>query len=216
MQRPKRITLAPSALDADGVALSQTPAAGGVQSLTLAGALVTNGVAIMGTGQHITVASDGIDTTRVFTISGTDWHGTAITETITGVNAGTVAGVKNFKTVTGVTVDDDTAGAITVGVNGVCESQWVPLDIYDEFNVGIGVVLNPGVLTYTVEHTFDDVFATGFEPSTAATFNHATLAAQSSSADGSYVSPPVAVRLAISAYTSGSAILQIVSTGDGY
>jgi hypothetical protein len=214
MQRPKRITLSPTASDPNGIALTQTPAAGGVQSLTLAGVLVSGGVATLGAPQHVDVSSTGADTARVFTITGTDVYDNVITETITGVNSNTVDGVKNFKTVTGVTVDDDTAGAITVGVAGTCESQWVPQDIYDDYNTSVAVAIS-GTLTCEVQATYDDIQAAGFEPSTATAIGHATLTALTASAAGSYTSPPMAIRLAISAFTSGSAELQIVSSGDG-
>lgn len=104
-----------TALDADGIAQSQTPAGGGVQSLTLNGAAVVTGVAYLGYRRTVTVASVADDSGRTFTVSGTDANGTTITEAITGANAGTATGSKEFLTVTGVTTDDNTAGAVTVG-----------------------------------------------------------------------------------------------------
>jgi hypothetical protein len=106
-----------TAADADGLITSTTPGAGG--SITLNGAQVSGGVASFGdnTARLITVTSGSDINTRVFTITGTDGNGDAQTDTITGVNANTVASTKYFLTVTDVSVDDATGAAITVGMS---------------------------------------------------------------------------------------------------
>jgi len=104
-----------TAADADGVCQSQTPAAGGEQNLTINGALSSGGVATFIAARLITIASASDDSGRTFTITGTDVNGDAQTETIAGP-ATTVTGTLYFRTVTQVTVDDNTAGAITVGM----------------------------------------------------------------------------------------------------
>ena len=103
------------AADADGVCQSQTPAAGGEQALTINGALSSGGVATFVAARLITIASASDDSARTFTVTGTDVNGNVQTEVIAGP-ATTVTGTKYFRTVTEVLVDDDTAGAITVGM----------------------------------------------------------------------------------------------------
>jgi hypothetical protein len=90
----------------------------------------------------------------------------------------------------------------------------VPLDQYQTpFNVGIGVVIPAGSsATYTVEHTFDDVFAPTFNPATAVWFPHATLAAKSTSSDGNYAFPVAATRINAAAVT-GSVIFNVRQAG---
>lgn len=79
------------------------------------------------------------------------------------------------------------------------------------FSVGVGVVLSAGAsLTYTVEHTFDDVFASNFNPATATWFPNSGLTAQTTSKDGNYAAPVAAVRLNVTAYTSGTATLVLI------
>jgi hypothetical protein len=79
------------------------------------------------------------------------------------------------------------------------------------FNVGVGVVLSAGAsLTYTVEHTFDDVFAPTFNPATATWFPNSGLTAQTTSKDGNYTAPVAAVRLNVTAFTSGTATLVLI------
>jgi len=88
----------------------------------------------------------------------------------------------------------------------------VPIDRYlTPTNIGLGVDIT-GVVTYTVEHTFEDVFDPNFNPATATWFPHPTLAALSADADGNYAYPPVGVRLNQTA-GAGSAILTLVQAG---
>ena len=82
------------------------------------------------------------------------------------------------------------------------------------FSVGIGVDLSAGAtLTYTVEHTFDDVFSNTFNPATATWFPHATLVAQTTDKDGNYISPVMAVRLNVTSFTSGTAAFTVLQQG---
>jgi hypothetical protein len=114
--KAKYIVADTTAADADGVCQSQTPAAGGVQNLTINGALASGGVATFVAARFITITSAGADGGRTFTVTGTDVNGNAQTESITGPATTTVTGTKYFRTVTQVSVDGNTAGAITVGM----------------------------------------------------------------------------------------------------
>lgn len=104
---------------------------------------------------------------------------------------------------------------ISVTVSSQTVSKPIPLDYYiSPFNLGLGVSLSAGAdLTYTVQHTFDDVWAPGFNPATAKWFNHATMVNKTTSFDGNYAYPVMAVRLSVSAYISGSATLIVIQAG---
>lgn len=106
-----------TAANADGICESQTPAGGGAQDLTIDGAQTSGGVATFTAARFVTITSSGTDDGRTFTVTGTDVNGNAQTETITGPDTATVTGTLYFRTVTTVSVDDDTAGAITVGMS---------------------------------------------------------------------------------------------------
>lgn len=81
------------------------------------------------------------------------------------------------------------------------------------FALAIGVDLNPGVLTYSVQHTFDA--PAGFS-STADYTANATwrdtdgLTALSATDEGNIAFPIQAVRLNVTAYTSGSAEITVI------
>lgn len=80
------------------------------------------------------------------------------------------------------------------------------------FSLSLAVALNPGVLTYTVEHTFDDPedFASSADYGTNALwFATGGLTSASATDEGNISFPVQAVRLNVTAYTSGSAELTI-------
>ena len=107
------------------------------------------------------------------------------------------------------------ARPIRVTVGSATTSGVIPLDNYrTPFNVGIGCALSAGAsLTYKVEYTYDDVQASTFNPATATWFDHATLAAKTTSADGNIVVPVSAVRLNVTAYTAGSVTMTLIQAG---
>jgi len=104
---------------------------------------------------------------------------------------------------------------VRLTVSSQAASAICPMDQYiSPFNVGLSVNLSSGAtLTYTVQHTFDDVFSPTFDASTAKWFDHSSLAAKTASSDGNYAYPVSAIRLNVSAYTSGTATLNILQAG---
>jgi hypothetical protein len=88
-------------------------------------------------------------------------------------------------------------------------SRWVPLDYKQvPFNVGLGVKLAAGSnLTYTVEHTFDDIQ----DPDQAIeVFPTDGLTGLTAKEDGNFAFPVRAVRITVSGYTAGDATLMII------
>ena len=79
------------------------------------------------------------------------------------------------------------------------------------FNVGIGCAISAGAsLTYSVEYTFDDVFAQNYNPATGNWTALTGLTAQTASKDGNIAYPVMAVRLNVTAYTSGSVTMTVI------
>jgi hypothetical protein len=71
-----------------------------------------------------------------------------------------------------------------------------------------------GNLTYSVEHTYDNVFSPGFDVASAQWLSPTALASKGASAEGSYTAPVVAVRLNVTAYVSGSATMTVIQAGN--
>lgn len=196
--------------DADGVCASQS--AVGAGALSLDGALVSGGVATFAEAQKVSIASAGDDSGLTFTIAGIDPDGVAITIDLAGGNIATATTSAYFKTVTGVSVDGATASTVTVGTlaaNGaVSPSLFLSRD-KAPFAVALSIIAS-GTLTCaaqfaTQEHDFD------YDHSFATDAYWFDVDGLTDVTDIPLVSnlayPVVAVRLKISAYTSGTATL---------
>jgi len=190
------------ATDADGIATTQTPLAAG--NLTLDGVLISGGTLTLSTAQHVSIACAGADAARSFVVTGTDSYGNAQTEIIAGSAGSTTKGTKNFKTVTSISVDAATAGAVTAGVLGELETQWLHLDNDARpFNVGYHVKI--GTATFTVEGTMSDLLTT---PGDATAFT--VQASGSASVANNTIIPMTGIRLKITAFTTGSIDFNII------
>lgn len=103
---------------------------------------------------------------------------------------------------------------VVLSVTGVGNSIPDPLDHYlTPFNVSLGVVVT-GTITYTVQYTYDDVFAANYNPSTGNWLPHPSLTAQTGTKDSNIAYPVRAVRLTTSAGT-GTATLTVIQAGGG-
>jgi hypothetical protein len=79
--------------------------------------------------------------------------------------------------------------------------------------LGLGATVT-GTITYTVQYTFDDVFAANYNPSSGNWVNHPTLTAQTTSKDSNIAYPVSGVRI-ISTAGTGSVTLTIIEAGGG-
>lgn len=151
--RPIVTTVGPlAAASANAICLSQTPTAG---ALTLNGALVTGGVAVLDTPRRVLITTTGNESSRTFTVTGTSVSGSPISETITGPNISSAYSVLDYKTVTSITISGNAAAALTVGTNGVASSSWVRFDEWAPSDISIQCVTS-GTVNYTIQQTLDD------------------------------------------------------------
>jgi hypothetical protein len=186
---------------------------------TLSGSAVTvgvNGYATFTTPQHLSAYSAADDSGETVTFLGEDRYDRSLTETITGAGLGaTVDTTGNFARIDRITASGAGAGATEAGNDGLCESGWFVLNYRGkDFNVGLGLDIVSGTLTCAVQHTFNNVLAEGFREIDATVHTHDTITGKSADFDGNYTNPPVACRLAVTAFTSGSATLRIVQSGN--
>jgi len=103
------------ALDANGI--STVAAVGDDAALVINGALHSGGTVTNASGRQVTILSAGDDSGISFTVVGTDVNGDALSESVTGANAGTVTSSGFFKTITSITAVGDPAGNVTAGIN---------------------------------------------------------------------------------------------------
>jgi len=107
------------------------------------------------------------------------------------------------------------ARPVRVTVSSQTVSSVIPLNTYgDPFNVGIGCDISAGgSLTYTVQHTYDDVFAAGFNPANATWYSNSNLTNITTDKDSNYAYPVTGVRLNVTAWTSGSITMTVIQAG---
>lgn len=101
---------------------------------------------------------------------------------------------------------------VTVSKTGAGSTNPVPMNLFaTPFNVGIGVKVS-GVVDYTVQHTFDDIWAASYTPGSGTWFDHASLTAQVANQDGNYAFPVTAIRLTVNS-GAGTATMTVVQAG---
>lgn len=213
MADPVRITKTLTTASANNIALSQTPGAAG--NLTLNGALVSGGVATMDTARRVLFTFAGADAGRTFVVYGTNAAGNYQQESVAGANSPTTSTtLLDFKTVTRISVDAATAGALTVGTSGVGATQWVNSNYHNvPVNWSIAVVVT-GTVNYTVQYTYDD-FWTAYpnNNSTATTiptpWDDPILAAVTTTGDTTFSFPITGWRVQINSGTGSLAITGI-------
>jgi hypothetical protein len=212
-----------NAASATSVAGSQTPSGAG--NLTLTSSSVTFGTS---SAQYVTIISGSNISNRTLTITGTDIYDNVFSQTLTGPNNATVTSTLAFKTVTNVSISGSAAGALTVGNSAYAEGQmYVPDFSSNPMSIGFGTAITSGTPTWTVQHTFADVMATGNSagisgPQTTAFtysstsniwYNHPIVAAVTANVDGNYAFPVTGIKLTLSA--AGAVRIRLLQSGGG-
>ena len=118
--------------DADGIAASQS--VGSATTMTINGALASGGAVSLNDAKFVTITSAGNDSGITFTVVGTTDGSTALTEAITGSNAGTAISSGTFKTIASITTSGATAGAATAGVVGKSDIDAIFVSPYMPIN----------------------------------------------------------------------------------
>lgn len=217
-----------AAASATNIAASQSPGAG---AIVLNGTTVSGGVATLDVARRVVLTSGGNDAGLTFTISGTNWSGSAISESLAGGNASAVISVLDYKTVSSVTHTGSVATTLTIGTSAAtfaASSPWVRLDDYGfgPVSFAVDVTTAGGTIAYTVDQSDDDPNLTlpivAVPPSLMtwitppdALYNGNTFTNGSTSKTGSMAARPAWLRLTITAYTGNALATLTVSQAGG-
>jgi hypothetical protein len=215
-----------AAADADLVAASQTPAAGGEQALTLISSVVT-----MDTPRQVVFTFAADETGKSFLVTGTRRDGKQVVEAVAGTAASATT-VKAFATVTEILIDQDSVGAIEAGTATIISTSWLPLDyIIPDFKVGLVIVIGGATADLTVELTLSNLLSwkgnfptpphSGDVGSKFGRINpvvnaidHDTLVNVAADASGNIAFPVTALRLKSNAVvTTESVFLEVLQAG---
>lgn len=204
--RPVSITVTPTASDNDGISTTQTPSGAG--NLTITGALASGGVATLsasGFERQVLISCAGVDAGRTFTVYGTNGNADVFSEAISGSNASTSVSTNYFQTVTRISVDAATAGAVIVGTNGVGASVPIVIDRYlTPTNISIQLDIS-NTIDVTVQYTIEDIMTTAATYGTVVWNSHSTLVSKTADSDGTFTSPVSAFRTKVNSFTATGA-----------
>jgi hypothetical protein len=145
-----------AAASATAIRTATTVAAGAV---VLNGATVSGGVATLDAPRAVLFTFASAEPGLILTIVGTGagLPPIGLTETIAGPAApGTVSSLYKYKTITSITSNQASSGAISIGTNTLNYSGWVQFDRYAKTtNVAIQLTA-VGTVNYTLQQTLDD------------------------------------------------------------
>lgn len=197
----KELTVTLAAVDDNGISAAQQLVGAG--NLLLNGALVVAGAATLDYARQLGMFSSGNISTVVFTITGTDANGNAITDTITGINNSTVETTKYFKTVTQIAADAAVGTDVIAGTVDEIATQAIPLNAYEAIAATVSVVVT-GTINFTVQETFDNVLRLG---SSSITWQNVTALATKTATTVSPISVhATATRTIVNSHSSGAAL----------
>jgi hypothetical protein len=124
-------------------------------AVVLNGSLVSGGVATFDNARRVLFTTTADETTKTVTMTGTNWSGSSVSETLTLVNNSTVASVLDYKTVTSAYCSAALTGNLSLGTNDVAASPWVMLDPWALPAVAVQLNVS-GTVNYTLQQSLDD------------------------------------------------------------
>jgi hypothetical protein len=207
--QPVEQTITPTATDADGICLSQTPLSAG--ALTLNGVLVSGGVAQIGAQQYLTITCAGADAGRTFTIVADGRTGQRFTFTQAGENVGATTSTLGVYRVISVSVDAATAGAITVGVVGQGRQYPIVVDNLENpttISVSADVTAGGGAaIDYTVQHSFNDPYSGNPDSWTWFPIGDSAMVGATAHQNSNYAYPPRSIAVLINSVTGAPSLV---------
>jgi len=181
-----------------------------------------NGYVSFSQAQHVAIYNAGNDSGETILVTGEDRYGDAITDTITGANAGTsTTQDQNFGRVDRLTASGAGAGATEAGVNGKCESQWLIMNYRSSHSTtSISCEVSSDInATYQVQQTYDNPFSSDFSAGAfeteATAYTHSTITSKTANFAGTLTAPVSAIRLRFTAHTAGSVTMNVLQAGTG-
>lgn len=187
--------------------------AGSLQVGSFTGATFTNA-----TARRVTIVTAADESTKTFVITGTGANGGPMTETVSGVNAGTATSVGYFKTVTSVTISANAAGALTVGMTNSAATPWVRFDDFAPSNISVQCSVS-GSVNYTVQSTLDDPNSTTNPVSASAVTwvdsSDANVVAATATKQSNFLFAPKFARVVINTTSTGTVTATFLQSSNG-
>ncbi len=162
--------------------------------------------ATLDTARRVLFTSGGDDSLVTATVTGGDYAGLPISETLTLTNGSTTYTVLDYLTLTSITTSAAIATTIQVGTNGIASSPWVTFDPWsDPGSVSIGTYVS-GTANYTVQQTVDDPNSTSNSVARASmtwvSHPDSAVVGATAAAEANYAYPPAYSRLLLNSNTN--------------
>ena len=207
--RPKTFSYSPVTASATGFASNVTGA-----TWTLTTTVTTDSLA-----HKVLITNDAaVDhSAKTAILIGTDQDGNYQTETMFLPQASvTSTSTLYYKTLTSITPSATIGGdTMDIGWEAASISPSYMLSHTDVTPGGVSVAaVITGTINYDVQHTFEDLFGGATTNQTATWFDHADLAAETTSKDGNYAFPIIACRFMVNTVTNGATIKFTVMEGN--
>jgi hypothetical protein len=161
--------------------------------------------------RYLNIVTAADESAKTFTITGTDRNGNPLVYATAGAGSATTTVYPvSFQTITSVTVSDATTGAITMGFAAQGSTGWIPLDRHSSPTIGIGVELSTSAnLTFTMQSTYDDVQAAGFQEWDAYPIASAVVTGTASAAH-TITHIARAIRFVVNPWVTGTATFTVI------
>jgi hypothetical protein len=200
------VSCTPTAVDADGICASQSPAAG---AILINGALAASGVVTLGAAQLIRLTSAGDTSGITFTFNGTCPDGCPQSQTVAGTNASNTDTTLYFKTITSITASGSVTGAIVVGnlINSVSPTLSINNGIVP-VNFNLLAQLVSGTATFYMDYTFDPI-----TPYPSVWIADSVITNKTANTEGTWIKPISGLRLRLTASSSGNVALKCIQAG---
>jgi hypothetical protein len=177
------------------------------------------GTATNDVARQVILTSGGNDTGDIFTITGTDWANTPITEQLAGASGAAATSLLSYKTIESISSNGALATTVTIGTNTVADSPWIMFDPYaGTAPISLQVTVS-GTVNYTVYQTLDnptalDNLAIYNRPDLVTWVAHpdSALAGATATAQGNYAYLPAFCKVRLNS-GSGSVTLTAIQAG---
>lgn len=181
------------------MSITQIAISGGAAGAITVG---TYGAATLDVARRVLITSGGNDSGITFAITGTNWAGDTISETLAGPNATTAYTVLDYLTVTSIVPSGAVATTVSIGTNGIASSPWVYFDQFASMGPTSIQVDGSGTVNWTVQQTLNDPNAAQNNPVAVASMNwlshpDSTLVGSiaTTGVQGNYAYPPAYARV---------------------
>lgn len=201
MGLPRKATVSGLESSSNSIATSQTPSGAGPITQTTT-------PFVQSSAQRVvigTTSGEGANGT-IFTLTGTDWNGNNISETITATAATSYQSVYDYLTVT-ISVNKATAGAITAGTNGVGSSRPIFLDTFAPAPTAIQIDVT-GTINYTIQSSLNDPNIVGYTSVNWVNSQDTNVVGASTEQQSNFAYLPTVVRILVNSGT-GTVVLTV-------